>query len=227
MSERDTLEMFVYAQLGPLRPALRYWTGAFNLDMCMVASILIVERQQYHLPDALRAIRRAGHTFFDLCRMIRFPGHDTTKSPWTNLPDWLNCSRGFCRIKLDTAIEAWHRHRGRPDPLITEMDLCHHDVDASLSVAVSCMILDELARQWETEVPNIRHSVSILSTLYNVSNFHNKKPHSAPSVGGSILDVVVDGVPFGGEYFGERVVRVYNSTTMQRWMKEESWPELI
>lgn len=217
-ARNSVLEEFVYRQLIPLRRDIFAWSEVFGVDPAVVAAVLVVERQQYHLPQALRAIRRAGHSALDLLRLAATAAGDNTGT-WRGLVSWLGCSRGFCRIKFDTAAEAWRRHRSRVErPVLGEMDICHHEASPALSVAVSCMILDELARQWEPVVPDIRQRPEILATLYNVSDFANKPPHADPRVGGSVLDVVVDGIVYHAEPFGIRVVRVMQSRKLRGYL---------
>lgn len=215
------LEGLVYHQLGALRGPLLQWAEAFDLDARMVAAILVVERQQYHLPQALRAICRAGNTLLDLVGVWGKPAAEYVDSTrgWAGLESWLRCSRGFCRIKWETAEAAWARHKARGGVLVDERIICHHTLDAGMSIAVSCMILDELARQWEPTVSKIRYLVPIMATLYNVSNFANKPPHSLPRVGGSMLGVVADGVYISESSFGDRVETVYYSRAMSAFME--------
>ena len=219
MPGRDSsLEAFVYEQLDTHRESVFHWAEVFNLDPLLVASILIVERQQYHLPDARRAVHRAGHACLDLVQMVgKLLPSDTTRRAWEGLILWVNCSRGFCRINFDTAAEAWARHRSRVNPpILSEMDICRHDQYPDLSVAVSCRS-EELARQWEPFVPTVRYLPRIMATLYNVSNFENKRPHPFPAVGGSVMDVIVDGRHVEGEVFGNRVFLVVQSDNMKQW----------
>jgi len=222
-NDDGTLENFVYRQLNPLRPAIEYWSEVFDLDMVLVASILVVERQQYHLPEAMRAVRRMGHSVLDLMHMVGgCVGEDTTKRAWRGLMAWVNCSRGFCRIKFDTATEAWNRHRQRHSrPLLSEMDICNHETNPFLSVAVSCVILDELAHQWFFAVRCIRKQPAIMATLYNISDFNNKQPHPYPQSGGSVMETIIDGVDFEGVPFGDRVAAVMKSENMKKWMAEK------
>ena len=210
------LEALTYHQLGALRGSLFAWAERFHIEPRLLAAILLTERQQYHLPEALRAIHRAGHGILDLIGMASKSAAqyiDTTKG-WSDLCAWLNCSRGFCRIKWETAETAWRMHKARGGTLIDERIICHHTLDADLSIAVSGLILDELARQWEPHFPTIRGDVEILATLYNVSDFTNKPPHPNPAPGGSVLRSVVDGVEYIPEPFGIRAGRIYHSKMM-------------
>ena len=72
---------------------------------------------------------------------------------------------------------------------------------------------------WGPFVPNIRERVDILGTLYNISDFCNKKPHSNPQSGGSILPIIIDGQYIENKCFGDRVKLVYNSQSIEKFMK--------
>lgn len=212
----QAIEALTYHQLRQLWPIIQNYAGRFRLDPYLVASILVVERQQYHLPTMVRAVRRLIHRGLDLVELIRQPVHVSDR--WWGVVSWVNCSRSFCRIRWETAEAAWRRHCRRMDraAIFTELELCQHTADHRLAVGVSCMILDELARQWEPEVPRIREDVAIMATLYNISDFQNKQPHKSPQIGGSILDMVSDSHYYENTPFGERVKIVFNSNNMRQ-----------
>lgn len=183
------------------------------VDPKLVASITFVERFQYHGKEVSQAINRNLYTVFDLLQMkgpVVFG-----RKVWTNIEDWVNCSRGYCRIKWQTAMRAWEL-RGKSLG-VTDMDICEHTHNNRLSVKISSMILNAYIWQWSPFV-DISKDVEILATLYNVSDFTNKPAHPHPRPGGSVGSIIVDGVLLENLNFAERVKRVYNSREMHSFM---------
>lgn len=193
------IEKVVHHQLSDLGGSIREYSAQFGLDASAVAAILYTERVQYHLPTMAAAVHRAGHTLVDL--FSRLSEKIVTGENWRGVNAWLNCSRSFCRIKWETAKRAMQL---QPKPWqVSELELCRHTHDDRLAVKVACLILATHVRQWAPFV-DISRDTAILATLYNISDFQNKKPHGAPRVGGSVGCTIAGGELVSDVCFGER-----------------------
>lgn len=213
-NEVTTLESLVYYQMETLKDSFKKWPICFDLNPRLVASIVVVERLQYHTPEALAVIKRMSLYLLDIIDKWKNPVK--TNEKWTNLSDWINCSRSFCRIKWETAMTAWQM-QGEPFR-VSESDLCKHTFDNDLAVKVACLILHVHMEQWKPFI-DLKDRPEILATLYNISDFKNKKPHSNPQIGGSVGDVIADGELYQNLNFADRVMKVYNSSSMYKYVE--------
>ncbi len=215
------LEELAYLQLGQHAAALERAAREFGVPLQAMASILVVERIQYNLPDAMAALQRTGQTVLDLLALAGAP--IDTGLEWRGLSAWVNCSRSWCRIQWETAFRAWELS-GRESSGITEEQLCAHTHSVAQAMRVAALILRTHAAQWRPMYPRVLDSPGVLGTLYNVSDFRNKAPHPNPRVGGSVLDTVVDGELLPGLPFGARVQLAHDSRRMREFIRtvEES-----
>jgi len=173
----------------------------------------MVERQQYNLPEILRALRRWGGSLIDLIDLIGDPIHKGEK--WVGVRGWINTSRGFSRIKSETGRRAYMLQQPGLE-FFSGQDLKEYPHSPGLSIKLTSLIIDTHRRQWEHIAGPL--GVDILATLYNISDFINKQPHGNPQPGGSILSAVVDGEHIHPVCFGERVKLVYRSKRMDKFI---------
>ena len=209
----QNIESFVYSQLLELKADLKLWSTLYKIDPRTLSAILLVERQQYNLKDARSALKRAVGSICDF--IDNHPRQSGDK--WVDLPTWVNNSRGFARIKYETAKRVMMLQPTTACP-ITPHDLVQYRTTPALAIKIAACILRIHLDQWSTLAGPL--SLEVLATLYNISDFINKQPHSKPQPGGSILPAIIDGQYIEGLNFGERVLRVYNSEEMARFIKK-------
>lgn len=208
-----SIEGFIYGELLELKPYLKLWSTLYDLDVKTVISILFIERQQYNLKDFRSALKRASCSICDYIDNHARPSGDK----WVNIPTWVNNSRGYARIKYETAKRAYFLQRATRSPLTNE-ELQRYRTDPGTAIKVACIILHIHRNQWTNIAGPL--SPGVLATLYNISDFTNKTPHSNPQTGGSILPAIIDGEYIEGLNFGDRVERVYNSNELKNFLKK-------
>ena len=212
----DNLEDLVYCQMRELLGPLSIWPRLHGVDTKLISSIIMIERQQYNLPQALRVFRRCFCTIQALIQKSKSKQQDGEK--WQGLKGWINNSRGFSRIKKETAFRALILQPPDSPHYISPAAVEQYSHDPDLSIRLTCLIIATHQRQWFNfagELPP-----EILATLYNISDFTNKPPHPNPRSGGSVLPAVIDGYYLENLNFGERVKKVYESRKMSDFVSK-------
>ena len=210
----DKLEDLIYHQIGKYGQDIKAWSIFFSLEPALVSSIILVERQQYNLPQALRVLRRWNCRFLDILDLIGPVAAIGEK--WTGLKDWVNNSRGFSRIKPETANRAYILQQDI-NKIFTFEELHSYKYKPEIAIKLTCLILALHKKQWWAMAGEL--APDILATLYNISDFINKPAHPNPRPGGSVLPALIDGEYLTGLHFGERVLRVYKSTKMRAFIR--------
>lgn len=214
-SHKDTeIEGLVYTQLEGHKLALLYWSTNYGVDIKTLISILVVERQQYNLKNLRQTVKKAAGKLVDLIDR-NHPGNKT--DGWVDLETWVNNSRGFCRIKHNTAIKVMLLQTWEKWPIV-RADIENYRHRPNIAIKIACQILKVHQQQWKAAAGDLEPA--ILATLYNISDFNNKKPHSSPQVGGSILPTIIDGEYLEGLNFGQRVEKVYNSKKLKEFLEK-------
>ena len=214
MASVDTeIENLVYTQLLDHTLALKFWPREYGIDIKVLLAILVIERQQYNLKTLRRAAKKFVGQLVDLIDCSHPGGKDT----WVDLATWVNNSTGFCRIKHTTAVRAMLLQTREALPVTME-DVHNYRYSPAIAIKIACQILKQHQKQWEPVAGVLKPS--ILATLYNISDFENRAPHSSPQVGGSIRPCIVDGVHLVGLNFGTRVEKVYNSKKLRKFLED-------
>lgn len=201
------IENKVYEDLEKFKNDIKFYSELFKVDKKLITSILYVETIHYKLPN----IKKTFHRY----KTIVLKKIDSTenensliKKMLDKILNKINVSRGISNIKFNTAKEVY-KHR-----LIEQKDVTRYCSNPKRAIKVTCAIIRLHIDQWKSEI-DISDNIPILATLYNISNFRNKKPHKNPKSGGSELGVIVDGEYIEKMCFGDRVLKVYNSKSMK------------
>jgi hypothetical protein len=215
INEAVHLEGIIYYQLSKRIDSILFYTKVFKLDLKLVSSLLFVERIQYGLPGVYSALQKVKCSFIDMINMIKIPGDGEKKE----ISDWLNFSRGFSHIKWHTARKAYKIIGD--DKIYSNEDFVSYACNDDKAIKILCLILKIHIQMWKEDFKDIdsEKGVPILATLYNVSDFENKKPHANPLPGGSVLDHIYDGNYISGFNFAERVNLTYHSENMKSFIK--------
>lgn len=202
MSFDKELEKFVFKEILSQYHLIKKWSGFFNVDPLLIVSIIYIERIQYKL-----------NTIRSLAKNIILKFEDLANKFLDNqeVSEFLNISKGFSHIKFNTAKYLARKYRD----IFTSLELGTYPDHIDICIKFSCAIIREHILMWEPFVYDIRNKIDILATLYNISDFVNKKPHNNPQCGGSVLPCIIDGIYIEGLCFGDRVKKVYTSKMIQ------------
>ena len=204
----ENIEKKIYTELKKHKECIYENSLCFNLDRRFITSLLYVEHIQYDVSKIRNIIHKSKKVFLDLLYTIE---HNKKVN---NILDVLNFSEGFTHIKPNTAKFVYIKRK------ISKNDVLFYRKNPDISIKITCAIIREHIDMWKSEI-DLSDNIPILATLYNISNFKNKKPHKNPRSGGSVMDNIVDGGYKEDMCFGDRVLMVYNSESMENFWKKD------
>lgn len=203
------LELKTYKCMASFRGSMLETCRMFNIDPRILCSLIYVEKNQEDV-DIVRDWMRKAKT------SLAF----TATAIGIEIEKLVNCSFGYTHIKYDTVVGARRYLNNTPYRLlITDNDLKDFTLDVRKSIKLSAVIVCAILEWWRP-VLDITEKPEIVGTIYNMVDFKRgtPKPKTNPKVGGSQLATVVDGEIIQ-DYFGNRVAKVYHSTTLKNFVQ--------